>query len=184
MGSVLQEWVEGIPRMQQSVLLSAIRGPDGLDKKHPSKHLVVWLRRCILLSAFDGEALLDPRDPRGGSFTGPMPSEYRAHYGLPPHGHLMDEDWYRDRDAETISNIATAYIQSMDSIPLHAYLHLMHAAEIVGYRHPVEWIRKSWNDTYVRMAEKMHLWPESEQQLDLRLGDVESNWRAREDKPR
>jgi len=43
--------------MQQSVLLTAVRGPDGLPKYHSSKYLLRWYRRCILLSAMDGRVL-------------------------------------------------------------------------------------------------------------------------------
>ena len=56
--SVTQEWVHELSLMQQSVLLSAIRGCDGVARHHKSKALVKWYRRCVLLSAFDGRALL------------------------------------------------------------------------------------------------------------------------------
>ena len=60
--------------MQQSILLTATRAPDGLRKTHPVKTLCRYLRRCYLLSAFDNCILEDPYDPRGGSFMGPCRS--------------------------------------------------------------------------------------------------------------
>lgn len=59
--NALQDWVINLPLMQQSVLISAIRGPDGVAKKHKCKPLVRWFRRCVLVSAFDGAAITDPR---------------------------------------------------------------------------------------------------------------------------
>lgn len=71
MTSVLQEWVEDLPMMQQTVLLTAVRGPDGLPKYHATKWLLRWYRRCTLLSALDGRVLSDPIERNAGSFTGP-----------------------------------------------------------------------------------------------------------------
>ena len=71
MGTVLQPWVATLTLMQQTVLLTAIRGPDGLPKYGPTKQLLRWYRRCILLSAMDQRVLTDPLQSGGGSFTGP-----------------------------------------------------------------------------------------------------------------
>jgi hypothetical protein len=69
--SVLQDWVQGLTMMQQTVLLTAIRGPDGTPKYGSVKMLLRWFRRCVLLSAIDGKVLDNPCDSNGGSFTGP-----------------------------------------------------------------------------------------------------------------
>ena len=113
MTSALQPWVMNLPIMQQSVLMTAIRGPDGLPKYGPTKMLLRWYRRCILLSAMDGEVLSNPSDPRGGSFTGPSVFHISA-------------DW-----EEVMDGIVGEYIQSLDAVPHHFQLHFMHAAEIV-----------------------------------------------------
>jgi len=55
----------------------------------------------------------------------------------------------------------------------------MHAAEILGYKHPSQRIRKWWAETYVRIVHDAHLWPETEEQLDSRLGDTHAGWAAR-----
>lgn len=164
-GSVLQPWVSTIPRMQQTVLLTAIRGPDGLPKYGPTKMLLRWFRRCVLLSAMDGRALLDPIEPNGGSFTGPSLDK------------PDDEDHWSDRMQVHIHG----YLQGMDGTPHHFALHFMHAVEILGYKHPDAVIRHFWRRLYERLAHDMHLWPETEQQLDERLGDTRSGWLKRAD---
>lgn len=67
---VLQPWVNALPFMQQGILISAVRGCDGIPKRHKAKLIVKWYRRCILVCAFDGSIFLDPFEPGGGSFTG------------------------------------------------------------------------------------------------------------------
>jgi hypothetical protein len=158
-GSVLQDWVTGLPFMQQSVLIAAVRGPDGIEKDHPVKVLCRWLRRSFLISSFDKRALLDPYEPGGGSFTGPCKTD-------------------------TVRNLDHAlelYLRSVDRIPHHFQLHFMHAAEILGYKHPVVGIRQWWLSCYLTLVNDAHLNPESEEQMDFRLSDNEQNWRAREE---
>lgn len=165
--SVLQDWVQELTLMQQSVLLTAVRGPDGSTKYGSIKMLLRWYRRCVLFSALDGIVLDNPRDSRGGSFTGP--SVYiNEHHPC---------EWPEDMD-----RLVDDYIREMDAIPLHFHNHFMHAAEILGYKHPDEVIRKWWNNVYVRFAHSFHLYPESEEQMDSRLGDTMKGWLERSDK--
>lgn len=149
--NVLQSWVLSLTLMQQSVLITAVRGPDTLSKYHISKSLLRWYRRCLLVSAFDRCVLLDPHDPRGGSFLGPI-------------------------EASNLDEVASRYLRSVDEIPLHFHLHLVHAAEILGYKHPDPGIREWWHTFYCAAVRDMHLHPESEQQLDRRLGDNLKEW--------
>lgn len=164
-GSVVQEWVSSLPMMQQTVLLTAVRGPDGLPKYHPTKFLLRWYRRCILLSALDGKTLTDPIDQNGGSFTGPSVDGWRT------------ADPWQDGMTDRV----TEYLRSLDEVPHHFQMHLMHAIEILGYKHPDELIRDWWHAVYVRLVHDMHLWPETEEQLDARLGDTLEGWLARGD---
>lgn len=65
--SVTQPWTHGLTFMQQTVLLTAVRGPDGSPKYGPTKMLLRWYRRCTLLSSLDGGRVLeDPFDRNGG----------------------------------------------------------------------------------------------------------------------
>lgn len=167
MPSVLQPWTENIPMMQQTVLLTAIRGPDGLPKYHPAKFLLRWYRRCVLLSAMDGKALTDPVTKNGGSFTGPS-LDWTSAEGTPA--------WEVGMDA-----IVGSYLKELDGVPHHFHMHLMHAIEIVGYKHPDLRIANWWQSVYVRMAHDLHLWPETREQMDERLGDSREGWLKRAD---
>lgn len=162
-----QDWVNGLTIMQQSVLLGSVRGPDGIAKYHHVKYLLRWYRRCILVSALDGVVLTTPYELGGGSFTGP------SYAVLSPE---LDQDWRHQMDAEV-----SKYLRSVDELPHHFQLHFMHAVEIVGYKHPDETIRAWWHKTYLRLVHDLHLWPETEEQMDARLGDERSGWLARTD---
>lgn len=155
---VLQVWVHDLTYMQQSVLISAVRGPDGIRKDHPTKVLCRWLRRCFLVSAFDGKVLSDPYEEGGGSFTGPCTT----------------------KEVRNLEHALELYLRAVDEIPHHFQLHFMHAAEIMGYKHPSRSTREWWNRAYRLIVKDAHLRPETEEQMDRRLGDSETSWRASE----
>lgn len=158
--SVLQGWVTRIPFMQQSVLIAAMRGPDGVNKDHPSKKLCRYLRRCIVLSAFDKVALLHPGDQRGGSYTGPS---------IP----VATDAWENAMQDGPVK----AFLDSIDSLPHHFTLHFIHAAEIIAYKHDDRRVSDFWRTTYYRFCHDMHMRPEGESALDARLNDDEKAWR-------
>jgi hypothetical protein len=162
---VIQEWVQRLPMMQQTVLLTAIRGPDGIAKYGSIKMLLRWYRRCVLLSAIDGRVLTNPIDINGGSFTGPSLS---ADDSLDP---------WQDR----MMSYVNSYMRELDAIPHHYQMHFMHAVEIVGYKHPDETISLWWQQLYMRLVNDLHLHPESVYELDLRLGDSRAGWLKRAD---
>lgn len=157
--SVFQTWVEDLTLMQQTVLITAVRGPDGIQKDHIAKVLLRWYRRCILLSAFDGSVYLNPYCAGGGSFMGPSAKEHN----------------------ETLDNVVDGYLRSVDEVPHHFQLHFMHAAEIVGYCHPIEEIREWWFSFYKRIVNDAHLNIETYEQMTKRLGDNEEDWRNAEE---
>ena len=168
-GPVTQPWTWKLTFMQQSVLIAAVRGPDGIAKDHVSKLLCRWLRRCFLISAFDGGVLREPFDdlghPRGGSFTGPSIQ--------PP---TESEGWLRP-----LNEVLDAYLRTVDELPHHFQLHLLHAAEILGYEHPELEIRAWWRQCYLRLVNDLHLQPETIEMMRKRLGDREVDWRAAEE---
>lgn len=181
-----QEWVQHLTLMQQSVLFAAIRAPDGIRKDHPIKVLMRWYRRCILLSAFDGRTLLSPFEDGGGSFTGPFSRAHALDMGLlrgvtDETGKAYDAPgmWSQVR-REVFGWTRDLYLRHVDELPHHFQLHLMHAAEIVGYKHPEAWIADWWLTFYRKIVNDAHLYPESEEQLDERLSDDEAAWRLRE----
>jgi len=142
--SVTQEWTHELPLMQQAVLLAIMRGPDNLPKDHISKNMCRWFRRCILKFAFTGEIITNPVNPTGGTYTGPS---YEA----------VDQSKWQ----EGMNNIVTRYLRSVDEIPHHFHMHLVHAAEVLGYKHPDPVIRAWWLYTYMRFAEALHMSIES-----------------------
>ena len=166
--SVLQDWVHELPFMQQAVLMTAVRGPDGIRKDHPVKVLCRWLRRSFLLCAFHGRAHLDfdPDDGGCGSFTGCLQVEGGG-YG--PDGGVYGVD-----------NAFDLYLRSVDELPHHFQLHFMHAAEVLGYKHPAPDVREWWSFTYRSIVSDAHLSPESEAAMDARLRDPAQGWRAAE----
>lgn len=159
MTSAVQKWVSGLSAMQQSVLLSAIRGPDGIAKQHKCKNLIRWYRRCVLVSAFDKEILDNPGDPRGGSFSGPSISERTDNWEL------------------SMVKVSDDFMDSRDELPFHYFVHFMHASEVLGYKHPDERIRAFWRKLYLRICKALHLQPESEEIMDTRLGDSYCDWK-------
>jgi len=174
--STLQDWVMELTLMQQSVLLAAIRGPDGLDKNHVAKLLLRWYRRCILISAFDRQPIFNPYYSGGGSFTGPSISDEPG-TGKYKRG-IADTNpgW-----EQPMSELVKAYLSSCDEVPHHFHLHFMHGAEVLGFKHPWVPIRNWWYQTYATMANDMHLRPELMEQFEKRLGDKEADWRAAEE---
>lgn len=165
-GVVTQAWTHGISMMQQSVLLAAIRGPDGVPKYGGgAKMLLRWYRRCVLLSAMDGRVLLDPIEPNGGSFTGPS----------------LDGDDPEDHWADRMQAHVNDYLRNVDALPHHYQLHFMHAVEIVGYKHPDPVISHFWLELYRRLVNELHLHCETEAELDDRLGDTREGWLKRAD---
>lgn len=155
--SAWQDWVLKLPIMQQSVLASAVRAPDGMRKFHPAKMLVRWYRRSVLVSAFDGKPLLNPYESGGGSFTGPLTSDY------------------------TEDQMADEFMIARDEMSLHYYAHMMHAAQIVGCYHPDEYVRDFWDKLYNRMVNALHLKPETYSAMARRLNDDPQAWSERSD---
>ena len=171
---VIQDWVTELTFMQQTVLLTAVRGPDGTPKYGPVKMLQRWFRRCVLVSSLDGEDLTNPYDKRGGSFMGPSYEPPLKHIRSASADHVLHWE-------DAMSEIVDEYLRTLDALPHHYQLHLMHAVEIVGYKHPDKRIRSWWKSVYLRLVKDMHLNPETEAALDDRLSDSRDRWLAHAD---
>lgn len=63
-----------------------------------------------------------------------------------------------------------AFLGDLDSYPLHFVAHTMHAAEIVGHKHHEKVLRAWWLAFYFDLVKGLHLNPETEAQLNVRLG--------------
>lgn len=62
-----------------------------------------------------------------------------------------------------------AFRKNLDHYPHHYVMHLVHAVEIIGYKHPDQQVRKNWHSMYYRLCKGLHVNFETEDQLDERL---------------
>jgi hypothetical protein len=63
-----------------------------------------------------------------------------------------------------------AFLWDLDGYPMHFVMHTTHATEIVGFKHPDVQRRTEWLGFYHKAVKALHLNPETEAQLDVRLG--------------
>lgn len=180
-----QGWVTELSVMMQSVLFAAVRAPDGIRKDHPVKVIMRWYRRCVLMRAFERDACNNPFTSGGGSFTGPFTRAHAVSLGIVSQGHLArDNELFLSPELGVAWSIfdctRDVYLRHVDELPHHFQLHLMHAAEIVGYHHPDPKTAEWWWTFYMMIVNDAHLYPETEEQLNLRLSDDPDEWRKRE----
>lgn len=146
--SVFQDWLFDLTMQQQSVLVLACRGPDGVAKFHPSKEIVVRYRATVLKAAYLGRSM-----------------------------------WVDEGDDTTFMSLldfskptmwdsyCKMYFNYVDELPHHYHLHLMHGAQIIGYKHPHALFRQRWRSFYERACTDLHLTPETADEMDNRLSD-------------
>jgi hypothetical protein len=147
--SVQPEWCKNLPLQQQSVLFLAGRGPDGIAKVHPCKPIVIAYRGCVFMAGKYGRML--EWGERADSF--------------------MSLDVFSE-DAGWAAAVKQ-FFDHHDNLPKHYLAHLMHGAQILGFKHPDERFRKRWNGFYLELVDSFHLHPETEAEMDKRLGDWE-----------
>lgn len=144
---VHQPWMLQLPLQMQSVIALAMRGHDGKPKEILSK---------LILRAYRGTVLL------------------AAKYGRPLHwGEKADDFMSMEILAEEKhwAQLVYNYKESHDELSNHFFAHLMHGAQIIGYKHPDPRFRHRWTMFYLACVSAMHLEPESEETMDLRLSD-------------
>jgi hypothetical protein len=76
------------------------------------------------------------------------------------------------------------FLWDLDSYPMHFVAHTMHAAEIIGYKHPDRLVSAWWCSFYKDLVKALHLNPESEDQLDVRLGFTEVDEKVLKESPK
>lgn len=129
--TVLLNWIKELPWKQQSVLLSALRGPDTAYYPHIKK-VTKWIRINLQNNA----------DPT---------KSYMHQENLPSAKELEKE---------------------IEFCSVHYACHLLHALEIIGYKHPDEKTASYANNYYRYFSREIfHLNPETKEQLDKRLED-------------
>jgi len=82
-----------------------------------------------------------------------------------------------DETKKRMDNVLSGF----DQYSIHYILHLIHASEIVGYKHPDRATRNLWQWFYFKFVNKLHMNPESEEQLDRRLLCNEVEFREHND---
>jgi hypothetical protein len=145
---VFQDWWLLLPMQQQSILILACRGPDGIGKFHPSKQIVCMYRASVLKAAYLGRAM---NVDEGVNTT-----------FMTLRNFSNDSIWQQ---------MLTVFYGCVDEIPHHYYMHLLHGAEIIGYHHPSPLFRRRWLSFYHAGCADIHVMPESEEQMNLRLSD-------------
>ena len=145
---VFQDWYLTLPMQQQSVLVLACRGPDGTAKFHPTKLIVARYRATVLKAAYLGRPM---RADEGDNTT-----------FMTLVGFSNDKEW---------ASICKSFFDCVDELPHHYYRHLMHGAQIAGYKHPDVLFQNRWLRFYLNCCHDLHLYPETEAQMDERLSD-------------
>lgn len=146
-GSVQPDWCRSLTFQQQSVLMLAARGPDGIEKISPVKNIVRAYRSCVFKAAFLGRELA--------------------------YGEDLDSFMSLRRFASAVSwaEDIRSFFDNVDGLPHHYYQHLILGAEILGYKHPDKKIRTRWHRFYLLCVENLHMNAETEEQMDARLSD-------------
>lgn len=145
--SVVPAWIERISFQQQTVLMLALRGPDGVRKHHPAKQVHVAYRGTIIRAAKQGRFLY--WGERSDSF---MSLDLIA----------SEHSW---------DNALNLFFSHIDELPHHYVSHLAHAAQIVAVYHPHAATRAAWGKFYARWVDDKHLEPETTDTMDARLND-------------
>lgn len=76
-----------------------------------------------------------------------------------------------------------AFLKNCDHYPHHFVMHFVHAAEVVGYHGPSAEARMRWRGFYLRACNRLHMNPETSEQLDARLNADEESFAAAQDTP-
>lgn len=80
-----------------------------------------------------------------------------------------DNTFAGDGSGTTSQEAVEAFFVSTDEQPHHWRMHLIHAAEIVGYFHPDERVANFWRHFYIKACMDMHVDPETKEKLSTRL---------------
>lgn len=140
--SVLQEWVTKLPLREQGTLLTAVRGCDDEPK--------TWTKRGVAespgrrITAFIRWCFMNPADPREVGIPGAF------FQSIPPNPFKPSE---------------------FGHLPQHWYSHVMHALEVIAYRHPSKTTATICANLYIAMVRNMHLKPETFDEFEARLSE-------------
>lgn len=162
---------------------------DGLVEVDHNPILQKWVCRTglrhqgVLLSAVRGCDVATKDDP-----SKRLIRCYRAAILRPFCGDVKKAATYIEAVSyDELMNRLTVFSNSFDHYPLHYVTHLMHAAQVVGYKGPkynpdgsVDHLvhAVAWAWFYGRLVKKLHLACESEVNMDKRLNASEEDFRS------
>lgn len=87
----------------------------------------------------------------------------------------------RPMSPEEFIDMVTPVLDSLDELPSHYLSHFMHSIQIVAFFHPDVTRRSLWNMLYLRICKRLHLNPETVDQLNQRLNVDEAKFATQED---
>lgn len=142
MKSVLQDWAMELPLREQGTLLTAVRGCDDEPKQWTARGIAESPGRR--LTAWIRWCFMNPADVREVDIPGAFfQSKAPDPFKPSEFGHL----------------------------PQHWYAHVMHALEVIGYRHPDGPVMYRARNLYDAMVANLHLVPEPKNRMIERLGE-------------
>ena len=147
--SVQPDWCLALPIRQQTVLLMAVRGPDGIGDPHPCKDVQRAYRASMWNAAAYGRQL------EWGELS--VADEF------------MSLSLFSDDHQWGV--VVNQFFQRADELSHPLLMHLFHGAEILGYKHPDARFRNRWSRFYLRAVSDMHMKGETETEMDARLCD-------------
>lgn len=140
--------------------------------------LKVWVMRLgrrhqgVLLTAVRG-CDTAPKDDPSKLFTRCLRGVIlNAHCGDAKKAQTFMEEIEPANEAERFRKFRT----NLDHYPHHFIAHMMHAIEIIGYKHPDLETRDRWHSYYLRLCKGLHVNAETEEQLDTRLNADEDTF--------
>ncbi|HEX8609582.1 MAG TPA: hypothetical protein VF679_13150 [Pedobacter sp.] len=87
----------------------------------------------------------------------------------PAYKNFNRADGFMSIDYTQWREITTLCLELHDEIPHHFLMHLVHAIEVIGYKHPNSDIGERFLKLYLSYCDSFHMNPESESTLDNRL---------------
>lgn len=84
---------------------------------------------------------------------------------------LNDNDFMWGDYGHFLNKYVKEFWQDHDEYPHHFIMHLVHCAEVVGYKHPDSAISNLWLMFYSEACSAFHMKPETEIEMDNRLND-------------
>lgn len=167
--SVLHDWVHKLTFQMQALLLTAMRGPDENNKHNAAKAIIRYLRGVVCKPAGDWDRT-NNNDFMWGEYVKVI-EKWHQHERKP------------DEHREVFQQYAYAFWEDHDEYPHHFIMHLVHCAQVVGYKHPDVSVSQWWGRFYLDACDAFHMNPETEKEMDRRLNDFGCGFHHSNTKP-